>query len=69
MTQEAEVQQESEVMTTKEAAAFLRIGTLSLSQKAKRGEIPATKRLGHWRFLRSELLAWLKTKPESEAVQ
>lgn len=52
--------QQEQVMTTREAAAFLKISPNHLSQKALRGEIPATKKLGQWRFLRSELLDWLR---------
>jgi len=47
------------LLTTKEAAEILRVHTVTLSQWAKRGRIPATKVGGAWRFSKDALQAWL----------
>lgn len=48
-----------ELMTTKEAAAFLRVHMITLSQWAKHGYVPGMKVGKNWRFARHELTAWL----------
>lgn len=50
---------DSELMTTKEAAAFLRVHMITLSQWAKHGYVPGMKVGKNWRFARHELTAWL----------
>lgn len=50
---------EPELMTTKEAAAFLRVHMITLSQWAKHGYVPGLKIGKNWRFDRHELTAWL----------
>lgn len=50
---------EQELLTTKEAAAFLRVHMVTLSQWAKQGYVPAMKVGKNWRFARHELTAWL----------
>ncbi|MEW6351459.1 MAG: helix-turn-helix domain-containing protein [Thermodesulfobacteriota bacterium] len=46
-------------MTTKEAAAFLRVHMVTLSQWAKKGYVPGVKVGKNWRFSRPKLTAWL----------
>ena len=48
-----------QVLTLKEAAAFLRLGESGLVDAAARGEVPGRRILGSWRFSRAALVAWL----------
>ena len=62
---------ESEILTLDEVAAFLKAGKRTVYRLAQKGEIPAFKLGGTWRFRRSELDRWIadsinKTKPEAE---
>lgn len=50
---------DAQLMTTKEAAAFLRVHMITLSQWAKHGYVPGMKVGRNWRFARHELTAWL----------
>jgi excisionase family DNA binding protein len=48
-----------DIMTSEEAAAYLRVGVDTLKRKARAGEVPAAKVGRRWRFRRAELDAWL----------
>lgn len=50
---------EGEILTLEEVAAFLRAGKRTVYRFAQRGEIPAFKVGGTWRFRRSELERWI----------
>src|SRR3546814_18145477 len=50
---------EGEILTLEEVAAFLRAGKRTVYRFAQRGEIPAFKVGGTWRFRRSELESWI----------
>ena len=47
------------LMTTKEAAEYLRLNYMTVYKLAQRGKIPATKVGGNWRFKREILDAWI----------
>lgn len=51
-----------EVLTIREASQFLRIGKTTLYKLARKEEIPARKVGREWRFVKSELIRWLKEK-------
>jgi len=51
---------EKEILTIKEAAAYLQIGTRSLYRLAREGRIPGKKVLNKWRFARKSLQAWIR---------
>jgi excisionase family DNA binding protein len=51
---------EKEILTIKEAAAYLQIGTRSLYRLAREGRVPAKKVLNKWRFARKSLQAWIR---------
>ncbi|KIO50287.1 helix-turn-helix domain-containing protein [Nitrosospira sp. NpAV] len=62
---------EDEILTLDEVAAFLKTGKRTAYRLAQKGEIPAFKLGGTWRFRRSELDSWIaesinKMKPEAE---
>ena len=58
-----------EILTLEEVAAYLKAGKRTVYRLAQKGEIPAFKLGGTWRFRRSELDNWIaesinKTKQE-----
>ena len=62
---------ESEILTFDEVAAYLKAGKRTVYRLAQRGEIPAFKLGGTWRFRRSELDSWIassisRMKPEAD---
>lgn len=46
---------EEGLITVEEAAEYLRLNPRTVSNKAKRGELPARKIGGHWRFKPEDL--------------
>ncbi len=50
----------NEVLTTEEAAAFLRLTPFTLRDYARRGILPARKMGKVWRFYKPDLVAWLR---------
>lgn len=61
---------DSEILTLDEVATYLKAGKRTVYRLAQKGEIPAFKLGGTWRFRHSELDAWIaesiKTKREQE---
>ena len=60
-----------EILTLDEVAVYLKAGKRTVYRLAQKGEIPAFKLGGTWRFRRSELDRWIaesihKQKPEAE---
>lgn len=51
---------EDEVMSFKEAAAFLKLNKNTLVKLAREGKIPAQKAGKQWRFSKSALMKWLE---------
>ena len=61
---------DGEILTLEEVAAYLKAGKRTVYRLAQKGEIPAFKLGGTWRFRRSELDSWIaesinKKKPEA----
>lgn len=50
------------VLTLREAAAYLRLGSKSLEQLVEAGEIPALEIDGRWRFPKNSLDEWMAMK-------
>ena len=67
MEQEKEQNQEyqyprrerTQIMTPKEAAKYLGFHLVTIYRLLKKGEVPATKIGGQWRFKKDVLDAWL----------
>lgn len=62
---------DGEILTLDEVATYLKAGKRTVYRLAQKGEIPAFKLGGTWRFRRSELDSWIadsiqKTKPEAD---
>jgi excisionase family DNA binding protein len=53
---------ESPVLTALELAKYLRIHPTTVYKLAKRGELPAFKVGGDWRFNRASIERWLETR-------
>lgn len=53
---------DDDVMTIKEASSFLKIGTTTIYNLARKKKIPARKIGREWRFLKSEIIEWMKEK-------
>lgn len=53
---------DKEVMSTEEAAEFLGLKPFTVREYAKKGLIPAKKLGKQWRFVKADLLAWLREK-------
>jgi len=62
---------EDEILTLDEVAPYLKAGKRTVYRLAQKGEIPAFKLGGTWRFRRSELDRWIAesiNRKKSEAV-
>jgi excisionase family DNA binding protein len=62
---------EGEILTLEEVAAYLKAGKRTVYRLAQKGEIPAFKLGGTWRFRQSELDSWIaksikKNRPGAE---
>lgn len=62
--------QEGEILTLDEVAAYLKAGKRTVYRLAQEGKLPAFKLGGTWRFRRSDLERWIaentiKQKPEA----
>jgi excisionase family DNA binding protein len=53
-----------EVLTTNEAAEFLSLTPYTLREYAKKGLVPARKVGKSWRFVKVDLLAWLRGRDQ-----
>ena len=70
MEQEKEVRQEvqypkrerTQIMTPKEAAKYLGFHLVTIYRLLKKGDVPATKIGGQWRFKKDVLDAWLNDR-------
>ena len=51
-----------EILTIEEAAEYLRMGKRSIYKLAKAGEIPSRKILNKYRFVKTELREWVRSK-------
>ena len=64
MTHYPQFQKTDEVMTSTEAASYLKMHVKTICRLAKEGKIPARKVGSEWRFMRSVLDKWLTREPE-----
>ena len=55
---------EDDVLTSAEAAAFLKVGPRTVLDEAKRGRLPGRRVGKEWRFSRKVLEAWLASGPD-----
>ena len=57
------------LLTSREAAPFLRLHYKTLEAMARAGEVPATKKGKSWVFRLSKLNKWIDQELESRAVR
>ena len=57
--------QDDEILTVDEVAAFLKAGKRTIYRLAANGTISAFKLGGTWRFRRTDLNAWIESKTVS----
>ena len=57
--------QDDEILTVDEVAAFLKAGKRTVYRLAANGTIPAFKLGGTWRFRRTDLNAWIESRTVS----
>lgn len=57
----------AEILTTKEAADFLKLHEKTLSRLARQGKLPGNKIGGEWRFLKEDLVGWIHEGRSLEA--
>jgi len=55
---------EDDVLTSAEAAAFLKVGNRTVLDEAKRGRLPGRRVGKEWRFSRKVLEQWLASGPD-----
>ncbi|PLW99248.1 MAG: DNA-binding protein [Marinilabiliales bacterium] len=55
------IQDEEQLLTVEECAAFLHVSKATIYKHISKGDIPVMKRFGQNYFLKSELIAYLKT--------
>ena len=55
---------DSDIMTMKEVAEYLKINEKTAYRLASEGKLPGFKVGGSWRFKRSEVVAWVETQTE-----
>ena len=58
---------DSDIMTVKEVAAYLKITEKTAYRLAAEGKIPGFKVGGSWRFRQSEIDKWIETETERKA--
>ena len=52
-----------DVLTLSEAAAFLKVSEAEVRAEAEAGRLIGRAVAGNWRFLREEVLKWVRTPP------
>lgn len=57
------------MLTTREAAHYLRVHAKALEEMASEGDIPAVQIDGQWRFPRAALDEWVATQIDNQEVQ
>lgn len=58
---------ESEVITLKEVAEFLKVHERTVYRLAAKGDIPAFKVANNWRFRREDIERWIDQQTHSTA--
>ena len=60
------IENEQRLMTLKEVAEKLNVGTWTIFYLAREGNLPAVKIRNHWRFDPAAVQAWLETVRHSK---
>ena len=57
---------DKEVLNVEEASEFLGVSAFTIREYAKKGTIPAKKLGKVWRFVKADLVAWLREKESQD---
>lgn len=60
---------EAEVWTIKDLAHLLKVGEKTVYTMAQKGELPAFKVRGQWRFSKKDIDQWIETQKSSPKKQ
>ncbi|MGH2698153.1 MAG: helix-turn-helix domain-containing protein [Actinomycetota bacterium] len=60
---------EDDVLTSAEAAAFLKVNPRTVVEEAKRGRLPGRRMGKGWRFSRKVLEDWLASGPDAYDIE
>ena len=55
---------DTEILTIKEVAEYLKVNERTIYRLANKGDIPAFKVGNIWRFERSKIAQWMEAKPQ-----
>ncbi len=58
-----------EILTVQDVATLLKVADKTVYTMAQRGELPAFKVRGQWRFRRSDLDAWIAAQTRRNSSQ
>jgi len=58
--------QDQEVMKVREVAALLKVGEKTIYSMAQKGELPAFKVRGQWRFSRKDIDSWIEQQKNTD---
>lgn len=58
-----------EIMVLREACEFLKVSDPTLRKMIRNGEVPYAKVGGTFRFLKSELIRWMKEQSDASQVR
>lgn len=58
-----------QAMTVRDVASYLNVDEKTVYRLAKRGDLPGFKVAGAWRFMRSDLDAWVDRQKQVAAGQ
>ena len=63
------INRDDDVLTSAEAAAFLRVTVRTVTEEARRGRLPGRRVGKGWRFSRRVLQQWLASGPDTTDMQ
>lgn len=58
--------QDQEVMKVRDVAALLKVGEKTIYSMAQKGELPAFKVRGQWRFSRKDIDSWIEQQKNTD---
>jgi excisionase family DNA binding protein len=60
---------QGQAMTVRDVAGYLNVDEKTVYRLAKRGDLPGFKVAGSWRFMRSDIDAWVDHQKQAAAEQ
>lgn len=69
MKQNKEHSTDNEILLADEAAFFLRMSIKTLYDRVQKGQIPGSFVVGEWRFVKTQLIDFMKMDAEAERIK